>query len=319
MKKSWSKRVAQLLTGSLLLGVWSFAQAFPVILEHAQGETTLNSQPARVAVFDLAALDFLMALEIEVAGVAGASWPDYLEHYSDTGLVSVGTLFEPDFDALAELEPDLIIIGRRTQPAYEALSDIAPTLDLTLENGDFVTGFRRNLALLGEAFAVQSKAEALDAAFVDALAQLQSQVDGSALTLFTVNNNIIINAQSDRYGMLHELTGLPSVAPPAESEVAVRPEPGSPEALALAEQREARLQVALAAEPEWLFILDRGAATGGEGQAEQTLAEHPAVAASAAWQAGRVFYLDPPTWYVATGGYLGTMDTLEQLQLRFAP
>ena len=45
--------------------------------------------------------------------------------------------------------------------------------------------------------------------------------------------------------------------------------------------------------------------------AAQTLAAHPGIAASTAWTEGRVFYLDPATWYIATGGYQGLMKTLE--------
>jgi iron complex transport system substrate-binding protein len=166
---------------------------------------------------------------------------------------------------------------------------------------------------------VEDQAAQLSAELNEALARLQdATASAQALTLFTVNNNIILHATGELFGMLHEVTGMPSVTSPSETVAAARPEPGSPEALAMAEQREARLQQAMAAEPEWLFVLDRGAATGGDGQGEQTLAEHPAVAASAAWQSGQVFYLDPPTWYVATGGYLGLMQTLEELQARFS-
>lgn len=293
-------------------------QAYPLEVRDQQGSVILNDKPQRVVVYDLSALDLMLSLNLEVTGIPQASFPDYLQQFSDDSYVRVGTQFEPDMAALEALQPDLILIGRRSQGAYEALSQIAPTLDLTYDPEQFIGSVHTNLQVLGQAFAMEDQTAKLSAELNAALARLQdATASAQALTLFTVNNNIILHASGDRFGMLHEVTGMPSVAPPAETAATERPEPGSPEALAMAKQREARLQQAMAAEPEWLFVLDRGAATGGDGQGEQTLAEHPAVATSAAWQAGQVFYLDPPTWYVATGGYLGLMQTLEELQARF--
>lgn len=138
---------------------------------------------------------------------------------------------------------------------------------------------------------------------------------GSALTLFTVGDNAIVHAPGERYGMIHEITGMAPVAPPPDPAMTgERPPAGSPEALALRERREARLAAAMAAEPDWLFVLDRGSATGGDLVAMRVLSEHPHVAASAAWRAKRVYHLDPPGWYVGTGGYLELMRTVEDMR-----
>ena len=70
--------------------------------------------------------------------------------------------------------------------------------------------------------------------------------------------------------------------------------------------------LALAQQPDWLVVLDRGAATGGEGQAADTLGQDTAVAATDAWKQGKVYYLDPAAWYTATGGYQSLMETLQE-------
>lgn len=71
------------------------------------------------------------------------------------------------------------------------------------------------------------------------------------------------------------------------------------------------MDAALKEQPQWLVVLDRGAATGAEGKGSETLGKHAGIAASKAWAAGKVFYLEPATWYIATGGYQGLMSTLQ--------
>src|SRR5690606_5252700 len=52
--------------------------AQPLHADHAQGRTVLPAAPRRVAVYDLAALDMLLALGIEPVGVPQVTPPAYL-------------------------------------------------------------------------------------------------------------------------------------------------------------------------------------------------------------------------------------------------
>lgn len=289
----------------------SLAGNEPLSIQHAQGETVLPASPQRAAVFDLGVLDTLSALGVEVAGVPQGAWPDHLMRHSDR--TRIGTLFEPDYQALETLNPDLIIVAGRSRSDFEKLGAVAPTIDLSTSPGDFVADARRNLRTLGRIFDREAQAELLDAELGLALAGLRAlgAEAGTALVLFVIGDNIAMHAPGERFGMIHEFTGMPSVLPPADPSTGGggRPEAGSPEAQARRDHQQARLAQALSAEPDWLFVLDRGAATGGEAGAAAALARHPLVAASTAWRTGKIYYLDPPTWYVATGGYTGLLRT----------
>lgn len=303
-----------LLACGLLLAFSAAHAAYPLTVRHVQGNLTLTEAPKRVAVFDLATLDTLDALGVEVAGVPQLSGPAYLKKkYDGQEYARVGTLFEPDYAVLEVLKPDLIIIAGRSRGTYEKLSAIAPTLDLSIAADSFVEGIRGNLRLLGKVFEREQQAERLDGELQQALAAVQDKSRGlSSLTLFTVNDNLALHAPGERFGMLSEVLGTRSVVEPVEALARqARPEPDSPEARALRERQQARLQAALAQQPDWLIVLDRGAATGGEGKAAQTLGNHAGVAAATAWRQGKVFYLDPATWYIATGGYQGLLKTLK--------
>lgn len=306
----------QLSLALSLLQVLSTAHAaYPLTVEHAQGSVTLEQAPTRVAVFDLATLDTLDALGVEVAGVPEQAGPGHLKKFQDAKYAKVGTLFEPDYAALQALQPDLIIIAGRSRTAYDKLAELAPTIDLTLSPESFVAGVRTNLQLLGSVFDKQQQAEQLDTELQQALTQVQQQSRGlSSVALFTINGRIMTHAPGERFGMLYELLGTKSTAEAGKAapRSQTRPAAGSPEAKQLQQAQRSRLEQALAQQPDWLMVLDRGAATGGEGQAAETLGQDAAVAATQAWKQGKVYYLDPAAWYTATGGYQSLMETLQE-------
>lgn len=304
-----------LLACGLLLAFSAVHAAYPLTVQHVQGSLTLNESPKRVVVFDLAVLDTLDALGIQVLGVPQLSGPEHLKQYQGQEYTRVGTLFEPDYAAVEALQPDLIIIAGRSRAAYEKLTALAPTIDMTLAADPFVEGVRGNLQLLGKIFDQEQQAAQLDAELQQAFATVQAKSKGlSSVTLFTINGAIMTHAPGERFGMLYELLGTRSTAEAGESIPRGQPRPAadSPEARQMREKQRARLDAALAQQPDWLVVLDRGAATGGEGKAVETLGNDAAVAATTAWQQGKVYYLDPATWYIATGGYQGLMSTLKE-------
>lgn len=300
--------------GALMCAVSAHA-AYPLVIEHGQGKLTLDQAPTRVAVFDLGVLDTLDALGIAAAGVPQMSGPAYLKaKYEGLETVNVGTLFEPDQAALERLKPDLIIIAGRSSNQFETLSALAPTIDLSIAPDQFLAGVQGNLQLLGEIFDKQEQAAQLQAQLNQELAAVHAKSAGlSSLTLFTVSDALMLHAPGERFGMLNEVLGTRSVVESVDpaSVAQGRPVPDSPEARQLRERQKVRLEAALKEQPQWLVILDRGAATGGEGRAAETLGKHAGIAASKAWADGKVFYLDPATWYIATGGYQGLMSALK--------
>lgn len=135
----------------------------------------------------------------------------------------------------------------------------------------------------------------------------------TAAMLFTMKGNIVPHVPGDRFGYAYELTGTQSVLPARDPDapVAPRPEPGSPEAKAAAERRARALAEIASAEPDWLIVLDRGAISGGERTAADTLAKHPQLSQTRAFKEGRVHYVDPNGWYV-TGGGLNNMKAITE-------
>ena len=118
------------------------AQDFPVTVEHAFGETTIEERPERVASVGWANHEVPLALGIVPVGFARASWGDddgdgllpWVIEKLDELDAEVPTLFDEgdgiDFEAVASTQPDVILAAYSglSQSDYETLSRIAPVI-----------------------------------------------------------------------------------------------------------------------------------------------------------------------------------------------
>nr|WP_246413896.1 siderophore ABC transporter substrate-binding protein [Martelella radicis] len=265
------------------------AFAETVTVEHASGSTDVETGPKTVVVFDLSALDTLDALGVTVTGVPDAPMPASLSQFSDDGYETVGSLFEPDFEAVNALQPDLIIVGGRSQAKYDDLSRIAPTIDLTIPNDAFLEGVEGNARLLGRIFDRQDAAEAEIAALETSLETLQNLTDdaGTALVLLTTGGKISAFGPGSRFGDIYDIYGFA----PADADLDVANHGQAVSFEYIMEQN-----------PDWLYVLDRDAAIGRSGEAAEQLLDNELVARTNAWQNDQVIYADGGLLYLASGG-----------------
>src|SRR5690606_9946729 len=120
-------------------------------------EVTKN--PEKVVVFDFGTLDTLDDLGIEVAGLPRANVPGYLSKYDDDKYVNVGSLKEPDFEAIHSMKPDLIIISTRQAELYEQFAEIAPTIYVGIDYAHYMDSFKHNAELIGEIFGKEEEVQ----------------------------------------------------------------------------------------------------------------------------------------------------------------
>nr|WP_232433710.1 iron-siderophore ABC transporter substrate-binding protein [Rhodococcus sp. AW25M09] len=151
---------------------------------HAEGISAIPADPQRIVVLDSAGLDASCAVGIweRVVGAATLD-PDFRGDgdqplYLGTGLASVpsvGTVGAPDIDAIAALDPDLILgadsLGADT---YDSLTAIAPTV-FTGEGQGWKDTFLQSAAALGRG---QSGFDALASFSADA-EQVGREIDAS--------------------------------------------------------------------------------------------------------------------------------------------
>lgn len=162
------------------------ALAADVTIATARGDVTLAAKPATLAVFDIAALDTIAALGVMPAGVPDKLYVDYLAE-AGASAAPVGTIFEPNLEALAALGPDLIVIGSRSSTQGEALAPLAPTIDMTI-GADLVADARARVLAYGSLFGREDKAAELVAALDAKLAAVQAAAAGKGGALILMTN-----------------------------------------------------------------------------------------------------------------------------------
>ena len=267
-------------------------QPATITVQHARGSVTVPYAPKRVVVYDLASLDTMQALKLPVAGLAKANFPAYMKGYADARYAVAGSLFEPDFDALSRLQPDLIVIAGRSAGKFDILSKIAPTIDLTVNNQHLLDDMQRNVNTLASLWGKQGEGQQLMQrvrAEVDSTRAIAQQQDTGLLVL-AVSKNMNGQTPGSRFGLLYDVLGV-KPALPAD----------------LAKPRGVPLQMDDIAKinPSWLYVIDRNAGTGSttdrEGKpvvASQELFDNDTIKNTEAGKKGRVVFLEPRIWYL---------------------
>ncbi|MEN8708294.1 MAG: siderophore ABC transporter substrate-binding protein [Nocardioides marinisabuli] len=262
-----------------------------VTIETARGPVEVPQDPERVLTFDIGVLDTIDTLGGEVAGVPEFALPEYLSAYDDAPII--GSLFEPDFEAVAEIDPDLIIVTGRSLEAMPDLEELAPTIDLSVDESDYLGSVERNVRSLAAVLGEEDAAE-------QALADLEAEVEetraagaeaGTGLIVMTSAGEVSAYGAGSRFGLVHDVLG---VEPAVDIDSATHGEPVSFEFVA-------------EADPDWLFVVDRDVAIGEtSGESAEQVLDNALVARTTAWSQDQVVQLDPLAWYIVSGGLTAT-------------
>ena len=261
-----------------------------VKVQTAHGEAVVPQNPERVAVYDLGAVDTLSKLGVKIGASVDSQNLAYLEAPLKDA-VKAGTLFEPNYEALNAYNPQLIVIGSRMakDKVSDELAKLAPTIDMTAQTDNMKESAKARIDAYGRIFGKQAEADALkaeiDKTFADAKAAAQGKGKGLVI-LVNAGKLSAFGPDSRLGGWIHRDIGVP----PAD-EAIKEGSHGQPVSFEYIKEKN----------PDWLFVLDRSAAIGEEGQAAREVLNNPLVAQSTAWKKGQVVYL-PPETYLAAGG-----------------
>lgn len=282
------------------LGIVSAQDADEITITHAQGETVVPLNPETVLTFDLASLSTLHALGVEVAGVPDFALPETLEQYASDDYLKIGSLFEPDYEAVAAADADLIIVAARSAAVYPELSAIAPTIDLTADNSDFLASNFHNAEILGQIFGKEEEAAALIeeiTASVEVVQEAAAEA-GTALIVMVSGGEVTAYGTGSRFGWIHDELGFTPVIEDIE-------EATHGEAISF--------EFILEANPDWLIVIDRDVAVGEDSEAAVSVLDNELVAQTTAWQNEQVINLTPSNWYIVMGGLGAIQEMVDEV------
>ena len=161
------------------------ADAFPVTIEHALGETTIEAEPTRVATLGWTDHDHALALGVVPVGATEITWggneagsTDWFDAAVEEAGAEAPVRYDDadgaPIDEVAELAPDLILATNSgiTDAEYAKLSKIAPVV--AYPEAPWTTDWQTSLEMVGQALGRTALAEEVKADTEDTIEQAKA-------------------------------------------------------------------------------------------------------------------------------------------------
>lgn len=271
-------------------------------IEHTLGEATIKGVPEKAVVLDYGALDALDALGIDIVGLPkDGALPEYLNKFSDGKYASVGSIKEPNLEAINELKPDVIFMAGRMEDYYDQLSEIAPTIFVDSDGANYIESFTKNMKIFGEVFDAEDKADKLIDNVnkeVDKVSKKIKTLDAKASLVMVNGRNISAFGAKSRFGLLFNELGFPEVDENLEEST---------------HGQEVSFEYLVEANPQYLFVVDRNSIVGNNEVTVEEVIENELVKKTDAYKNGHIIYLDSVNWYTVSGGYTSTINMIDEV------
>lgn len=299
--------ISMIVIIAVIFGIYGFtkfagngvsADGEKIKITHQLGETEVPKNPSRVIVFDYGIADALNTLDVEIIGLPKSSLPSLLSKYEDSKYENVGSLKEPDMEKVYELKPDLIIMSGRLESYYEELNKIAPTIYLGVDNTDYLGSFKKNMETLGQIFDKEKEVKVQVAKVEEAIGKVNEKAEGvNALIALANDNAFSVYGEGSRFGIIHKEFGIEAVDKTIESST---------------HGQKASFEYILDKNPDYLFVIDRAAVTGGNTSAKEMF-DNEIIKKTDAYKNGNIVYLDAEVWYTISGGIESTQKMVDEV------
>ncbi|WP_141500093.1 ABC transporter substrate-binding protein [Paenibacillus luteus] len=152
-------------------------------IKDAYGDVEVPAAPARIVVLDIGALDNLLELGVKPVGAPsilapGDPYPAYLKNTE--GIENIGSVNEPNLEAIDALKPDLIIGNKDThEQIHDQLALIAPTIFVE----SLGITWKENLLVHAEAVGKAEEGKQLLEGYQTRIAELKGKIESKPAPL----------------------------------------------------------------------------------------------------------------------------------------
>lgn len=258
-------------------------------------EVEVPYDPQRIAVLDFASLDILdnLGLGDRIVGSSNVTL-DYLASYNDKdGVENLGTIKEADLEALMLCEPDIIFMSGRMSDYYDSFVEIAPVVRLTSDSElGLVESVRKNGKTIASIFGLEDEVDAKLDVYDERIAALAEFAEGkTALVGMFSGGSYSLLGNDGRCSIIGTEIGFENVGVSDDVATATH-------------GNEASYEFIVAADPDYIFVMNRDAAIGADGaDLAKDVIENELVQETNAYKNGNIIYLEHPgVWYTAEGG-----------------
>lgn len=269
---------------------------------HKLGTTVLDEAPKNVVVLDFGALDLLNEMDINIVGLPkSGTLPEYLEEFSADQYVNVGSVKEPDLEAINELNPDLIVMAGRMADYYDEFSEIAPTVYVESDGADYINSFNKTAMMFGEIFDKEEKATEMIEEVVERVEAANAEIakkDKNASIIMVNGRNISAYGAKSRFALLHNELGFAVADENIDDST---------------HGQEVTFEYLVEKNPGYIFVVDRNSITGSKDITAQSVMENELTMQTDAYKNGNIVYLNSVNWYTVSGGYTSTLNMIDEV------
>lgn len=275
------------------------ASALTLDTPHGKQEVPDNIQ--RIVVVDGASADTILTLG-KLDKVVGVVDTKLMPTFLQTGYKNVnniGSFKTLDYERIAELKPDLIIISIRNFNQYDQFKKIAPTLKADINYADAYGSIKQNAYNIAKIVGADKAVVDAEFAKLDAtIAATKAKVAGkSALTTLISDRKISVYGDKGRYGIVYQAFGFKA----------------DPNIKDGRHGMEAGYEYIATQNPDYMFVVDRTAAISDKKGNAQEVLNNDLVKGTNAYKHNAIGYLDPKVWYLAFGGLTTTKTIVNDI------
>ncbi|WP_162802773.1 siderophore ABC transporter substrate-binding protein [Ornithinimicrobium avium] len=279
------------------------------VTDASGAEVEVPLDPEVVVTTDWSVARTLDGLGVELDGVpaATAGLPDDMSGLAD--VATVGSVREPDFEAISALEPDLVIVASRsgTPEIVAEMKKITPNVvDMSArweDPADQLVTIEDRVVDLGRIFGLQDEAQAQMDEVTAGVGAVREQVVAAGDTAMFVQvsgGTVSAYGPGSRFGVVHEDFGFADTGAPVDSEN----EHG----------QEISQEFFTQYDPDVIYVLDRSQAIGEEAQSALEVLDNGLVDTTRAAADGRIVQVDGFSWYIANAAPASLAQMVEDVQ-----
>lgn len=203
-------------------------------------------------------------------------------------------------ETINEVKPDLIIIEGRQEEYYEELSEIAPTILLGTDGTKYFESVKFNVNIIGEIFDKETLAEESIKDIENRLKDIQGKNEkSSALLLMVSEGSMSVFGEGSRFSSIYNEFGFKS----ADTNIEVSNH-----------GQDISYEYLLSKNPDYLFVIDRGAVTGSDAASAKEIVENDVVKGTNVYKNGNIIYLDAEAWYLGGSGLMSTEIMINEIE-----
>lgn len=272
-----------------------------VTITDVHGEVDVPKNPEVVISLDNRTFETLADWDIPLAAVPKAVMPADSPYVLDDEVVDIGNHREPNLEAIAAADPDLVIIGQRFVAFYDDIKALVPeaaVIDLNIDvseeidnqSENLVQGLEASTLALGQIFDKGAEAQDLIAEFEASMEEVQQAYDPSQTVMTVVVSGGEIGFAAPGSGRVWgPMYGMFDWTPALAIDEASSDHKGD----------DISVEAIAQSDPDWILVLDRDAATADAAAslpAKDVIEHAPALQHVTAIQEGQLMYAPADTY-----------------------